>query len=131
LTWFWRILLYFGGEYLKGQIVTRAKKRGVIAYLHALQGTRRVLAFVVAAVFIFQAVVLAGFGVLVTGMMLMELNPRTMLWVLFGVFTAMFLVPVLAIIFTLNERVWYKFSGAEKMVEDLRMSPPVEGSEAA
>ena len=119
MTWLWRLLLFLLGESIKGQVVLRAKRRGVIAYIKALQGTRRALVFAVLALFIFQSIVIAGFAAFVTGMFLLELERRTMLWILFGVFLAMFLVPVLAIAVALNERVWYRVSGAKKMVDDL------------
>lgn len=119
MTWIWRILLFVAGEYLKGQLVTRAKRKGVVAYLHALQGTRRAVLIALAAFFVFHGILLAGFGALVTGMMLLDLERRTMLEVLFGVFMVMFLLPVLALMFGMSERLWYKVSGAEKMVEEV------------
>lgn len=119
MTWIWRILFFVAGEYLKGQLVTRAKRKGVIAYLHALQGTRRAVVIALAAFFIFHGILLAGFGALVTGMMLLNLEQRTMLEILFSIFLAMFLLPLLALMWAMSERLWYKASGAEKMVEEV------------
>jgi hypothetical protein len=121
LTWLWRILLYFAGEYFKGQVVLRAKRRGVVAYLKALQGTRHFVIFAVLAFFVFHAILLAGFGALITGMMLLDLDQRMMLMILCGVFSALFFIPVIALMVGLNERLWYRVSGAEKMVEELKL----------
>lgn len=120
MNWILKILFFFAGEYLKGQLIQRAKRKGVIAYLHALQGTRYAVMGVLGAFFVFHAILFAGFGALITGMMLLDLDTRTMLWVLFGIFSSVFFVPVLAIAIGLSERLWYKASGAEKMVDDLR-----------
>jgi hypothetical protein len=133
LTWVWRIFLYFAGEYIKGQVVTRAKRRGVAAYLRALQGTRHAVLIALGAFFFFHAILLAGFGALVTGMLLLDLERRTMLEILFGIFLALFLIPVTAIAIGMSERLWYKVSGAQKMVEDIRghQHETRESSEAA
>jgi len=129
LTWILRILIFFLGEFVKGRMVLRAKRRGVVTYLKALQGSRRILLIAVSVFFVFNVVALAGIGTFVTGVMLLDLDQRQKLWILFGVFAALFFIPVIALVIAFNERVWYKMSGAEKMVEDLRLEP--EESKAA
>ncbi|MGZ3723570.1 MAG: hypothetical protein ACXVA9_11595 [Bdellovibrionales bacterium] len=130
MSWILRIVFFFAGQYLKGEMITRAKRRGVIAYLRALQGTRHALMIAVAAFFIFHAVLLAGFGALITGMMLLDLEHKTILLVLFGIFLTMFLVPMLVLAVAFSERLWYRVSGAEKMVEDLRAPAESEAKAA-
>ena len=129
MTWILRILIFFLGEFVKGRMVLRAKRRGVVTYLKALQGSRRILLIAVSVFFVFNVVALAGIGTFVTGVMLLDLDQRQKLWILFGVFAALFFIPVIALVIAFNERVWYKMSGAEKMVEDLRLEP--EESKAA
>ena len=120
MSWLWKILFFFAGEYLKGQAVMRAKRKGVVAYIHALQGVRFTVMGLIAAFFIFHGILFAGFGALITGMMLLDLEQRKMLQILFGVFLTMFLIPTVLIAVGLSERLWYKASGARKMVDNLR-----------
>jgi hypothetical protein len=111
----WMIL----GPLLKRRAIKHAKRRGVMAYLQVLQTGRRVTLSALAAFVILQCMILAGFGALVTGVLLLELDPRNKLQILFGIFAGGFLLPALALAVLLSERTWYKASGAKKMVEDL------------
>jgi hypothetical protein len=119
LSWILRLFWYFAARYIKGQAVLRAKRKGLIAYINALQGVRRVLLAALLGFFVLQTIVFAGIGALVTGVLLLNLDPRTTLIVLCSVFTAAFLIPVIALAILFSERFWYKMSGAEKMVEEL------------
>lgn len=119
MSWILRLAWYFIGHYVQGQVILRAKRAGVIAYLRALQGTRRILILAILGFFIFHMIVLAGFGALVSGLFLLDYEPKTVLQILFGICLSLFVIPLLLIAIALSERVWYKFSGAEKMVEDL------------
>ena len=110
------------GHRAKIRAVREAKRHGIIAYLKVLQGSRRALAGVFAAFFILQLMMLSFVGAIVSGVWLLEYDLSTKLWILFGVFSSLFALPALAILIALNERVWYKASGAAKIVEDLRKS---------
>lgn len=115
-----RAVWFFLRRYIEGQAITRAKRQGVIAYIRAVQGTRRTLLTLVITFFAFNLTILSGVGALVTGMFLLNLETRTILTVLFGIFAFLFFVPIIFLCLAFSERAWYRYSGAEKMVENLR-----------
>lgn len=127
----WRTVWFFFRRYLEGKAITRVKRQGVIAYIHALQGTRHALLAIVIGFFVFHFIVLAGIGALVTGMFMMNLEIETILTILFCIFSLMFFVPVGFLCFALSERMWYRYSGAEKMVEKLRAEDSAATRDAA
>src|SRR5690606_25698627 len=96
------------------------KKTGTLAYLRALQGSRLVLVAGLLAFFILQFMILAAFGALITGFMLWDQDQGFKLQILFGIFTGMFALPALVLAIVLSERFWYKYSGAAKLVEEIR-----------
>lgn len=115
-----RFLLIAFGHHAKLRLLSQAKRTGTLAYLRVLQATRRILAGSLAAFFVLQFMVLSFAGALVTGVWLLDLDTQLKLQILFGVFCAGFGLPFLALAIGLSERVWYKASGAQKIVEDLR-----------
>ena len=120
MNWIVRLGWYFLGQYFKGRMARKLKRQGIIVYLRTLQGSRRVLILALLGFFILQTVMLAGIGVFVSGLFLLDLETHTKLEISFGVFLALFLLPLLVILFALNERVWYRLSGAKKMVDSLQ-----------
>jgi hypothetical protein len=106
----------------KLRFVAKAKKTGTIAYLRAVNGSRRLLIGVLVAFILLQSMVLAGFGALITGFMLWEADQTLKLQVLFTIFMGMFTIPALMLFILFSEKLWYKASGAEKLVNDLRKS---------
>lgn len=120
MNWIWQTIWFFLKRYVKGQAISQARRQGVIAYLHALQGTRHFLIAMLLGFFAFHFIVLAGVGALVTGLLLFDIELHTILVLLFCIFSAMFFIPVGFLCLAFSERAWYKFSGAEKMVEDLK-----------
>lgn len=96
------------------------RKKGVLAYLRALQVLRASLAGSL-ALFLFVQLMLVGFiGSIVVGVFLIPQELETRLWILLGIFGFFFLVPLIILLFAFSEKVWYRLSGAEKMVADLR-----------
>lgn len=119
MKWLWRLLWFWAGHYVKGGIVKRAKRFGILAYLRTLNATRRAMVLGVLAFFFLQFAVLAGAGALVTGIWLLALDPQTKLIILFASFATIFVLVLLALAIGLSGRLWYKVSGADKMVENL------------
>ena len=119
MSWLWRLAWFLFKGYAQKQALSRAKRKGVIFYLKFLNGTRHALILTLIGILVLQVIVLAGIGALVTGVWLLDLDTNTKLWILFGTFSTIFLLPVLGAAFALNERVWYKATGANKLVEDL------------
>jgi hypothetical protein len=96
------------------------RKKGVLAYLRALQVLRKSLAGSV-LLFVFLQLMVVGFiGSIVVGVFLIPQDLEVRLWILFGVFGFFFLLPFVILLFVFSERTWYKLSGAEKMVADLQ-----------
>lgn len=104
----------------KLRVVSKVRRAGVLAYLRAVQGSRYALIAALSAFLILQCMVMAAFGALITGFMLWDEDPTFKLQILFGIFTAMFALPALALLYILSERKWYKLSGAEKLVEEFQ-----------
>lgn len=117
-----RIVWLIIGHRAKLKMITEAKRHGVIAYLKVLQASRRAIAGLLIAAFVMQLMILSFVGTLVTGVWLLELEAQTKLLILFGTFAGLFFVPAAILAFILSERVWYKASGAAKIVEELRKS---------
>jgi len=78
-----------------------------------------IVAALLAFIFL-QFMVLAGFGALVTGFMLWEADYTFKLQILFSIFLALAGLPALGLAVIFSERLWYKASGAEKLVEQIR-----------
>lgn len=100
----------------KLRFLAKAQKTGTLAYLRVLKGSRRVLMALLGAFLMLQIMVLAAFGSLVTGFLLWDAEPHFKLQILFGIFLALCGLPVLVLGFLFSERLWYKVSGAEKLV---------------
>lgn len=113
-----RIILMLINHQAKLRFLAKAKKTGTLAYLKALQGSRRVLILLLGAFMFVQVMLMAGFGALITGFMLWDYEYK--LQVLFAIFLALFMVPFALLAFMFSEAVWYKYSGAKKLVEDIR-----------
>lgn len=96
------------------------RKRGVLLYLRLVQVVRRSL---LAAILIFVTLQLMVFGLvgsIIAGVFLLPHDFETRLWILFGVFGAFFLIPLIGLLIVFSEKTWYKLSGAEKMVSELQ-----------
>lgn len=119
MKWILRLGWLFLGQHLQNRAVDHAKRQGVKAYLQVLQASRRMLVLTLAGFIVLQTMILAGFGALVTGMLLWDHDLQGKLQILFGVFMGMTVLPFLALLILASERVWYKASGAEKMVNGL------------
>lgn len=115
-----RLIFMLIGHQAKLRVLREAKKTGLVAYMRVLQGSRYVVIAFLLAFFILQFMLLSLVGAIVTGVMLWEQDLKLKLEVLFWFFTAMFSLPVLALSLGLSERVWYRVSGAKKMVDDLQ-----------
>ncbi len=118
MNWILRIGWTLLKQYLMGRAVQKAKRRGVIAYIQALDGIRRALIFAFIGFLFLQTIMLAGVGALVSGVMLLDYDLHFKLQILFATFLAIFLIPILLISIALSQRVWYRVSGAEKMVNE-------------
>ncbi len=108
------------GQQAKKGVLRQAKRTGLLAYLRVLRGTRRFLILSLATFLILQFMVLAAFGALVTGFMLWDHDFAAKIEILFYVFLGMFSLPAIALLVLFSERIWYKASGAARIVDSLR-----------
>lgn len=120
MKWLIKLLLMFLGAQVKKGVVHEAKRKGVLAYLRVLQGSRRFLVISLATFLILQAMMLSFFGLLVTGFMLWDHDFAAKIEILFYIFLGFFSVPFLVLVVITSERFWYKMSGAARLVEDLQ-----------
>lgn len=120
MNFIWRLLLLLVKHQAKLRFLAQAKKTGTLAYLRALQGTRRVMVAVLLAFLMLQFMVLAAFGALITGIMLWDADQHFKLQILFAAFLGIAGLPALVLSVLFSERLWYKISGAEKLVENVR-----------
>lgn len=99
--------------------VTRLRSEGVRVYMKVLQGVRMSLVGVIAAIIALQ---LLGLGFAMMASASVFLSPwdlETKLWVIFGIGAGLFTLPFLVLAIIFSERLWYKVSGAERMVDEL------------
>ena len=99
------------------------RSKGVLYYLKTLRATRRGLIGFMCVILVLQTMMLSLLGALVAGVFLAVADSELRLWILLGVFSVMFLLPFIAIIALFSEKLWYRASGAEKMVEQLDLPP--------
>jgi len=115
-----RILLSIIGNQAKIRLLREAKKRGVLVYLKTVQGTRRLLIGLLLGFFVLQMMVFAFVGALVSGLYLMDLQAEWRWQLIFIFCTVFFALPFLVLLFLFSERLWFKASGAQALLEDLR-----------
>ena len=98
----------------------KAKKKGILFYLKALQGVRQSLLFALILFFTFQIMVLGFIGAVVSGVWLLPIEDTGVrLWILFSVFAVLFLIPLTALIIVFSEKTWLKLSGAHELIKDI------------
>ena len=131
MTWILRILWFFAGQQIRARAARQFKRQGVVAYLRVLQGSRRMLLLGLLAFFVLQLTMIAGIGALVTGVILWDYDFQTKMQILLGIFLFLFLVPMAALSVLFSESVWYRASGAKKMVDEMVEDSGSKKSEAA
>lgn len=112
---FWLLV----GESVKKQFLKTVKKKGVLAYLRTLQVSRHLLIAMFLIFLFLQIMVMAFIGALVTGFLIWDQDFQFKMHVLFWIFTGAFILPAIALAVLLSERLWFKLSGAERMMRDL------------
>jgi hypothetical protein len=117
MNWLIDLLIYFLRAVLYKQAVRRAKVRGVLLYLKTLQIARLSLMGLLAIFVVMQLLIFGFFGAVITGVWLLPQDENIKLWILFGVFTLFCLITSGFLLFAFSEKIWYRLSGAEEMVE--------------
>lgn len=113
------ILRFFWMMWGKQMLVREAKRRSLAVYLRALRATRLgVLGFLFTFLFL-QLMMISAVGVLVTGIYLWDHDFQAKIEILFWIFTGTFCVPALIVGILMSEFLWFRMSGAKKLMEDL------------
>ena len=110
------ICYFFQGLFFKAAW-RQYQKKGVLAYLKALQALRRGVAGSILVFIFLQTLVIGLIGVSVVTVFLVTEDHRTRLWILLGAFSLLLIVPAFGIGFLMSERTWFRLSGAEQLVE--------------
>lgn len=118
MSWLGKTFSYFVGQMAYKFAFGQVKRKALLIYLKTLQAMRRsiILAFLI---FCFIQLMVLGFlGTAVTAIWLLPQDTNTKLYILLGFFAFLFTIPFLALCFILSERMWFRFSGAEKLLKD-------------
>lgn len=113
-----RLFWLFVGDEAKRHLFKAVKHKGVLAYLRALQFTRRVFLIIILSILFLQLMMISLVGALVTGFLLWDHDFQTKMEILFWIFVTLFTLPAIGVGVLLSERLWFKFSGAEKMLKE-------------
>lgn len=100
-------------------LVSEFKAKSLIGYLRILNGVRLGAMGMVTVLIVFQMVGLGLAMMIGAAVFLAQLTLEVKLWAVFGLGTALFLLPVLGLCILLSERVWYRASGADKLVREI------------
>jgi hypothetical protein len=119
MPWILRLVWLFVGQHMKKRMIKSAKRQGVLAYIQVLQASRRLVILALVGFFVLQTMVLSFFGALIAGFMLWNGEFEFKMELLFGIFLGMLALPAIGLLVLISERVWYKASGAEKMVNEV------------
>lgn len=120
MNWLWKLLYLVFKEQTKLRAIFEFRRRGLAAYLRVLQGSRRLIISLAFIFCVLQLMMLSLIGAVVTGFLLWDYDFAAKIEILFWTFTALFSIPALILCVALSEYVWYRLSGARKIVSDFK-----------
>lgn len=112
-------LLYFIKASSYQYAARRMKRKGLIIYLKVLQVSRKSLLAVFILAFIFQLMVLGFVGATIAGVLLLPEDLTTKIWILFGIFSVLFVVPALFLMIALSEKTWFKVGKVQDLLSEI------------
>lgn len=117
MSWVFSLLSYVLRGYIYRFTMKSLRKKGLLIYLKFLQILRKSLLLAAVIFFALQMMLFGFMGALVSGIWLLPFeSTEAKLTVLFVLFSLMFLVPFSCLFFLFSERLWYKVSGAEQLI---------------
>lgn len=119
MNWLLRLLLFLLGQQFKRRFFRDMKKQGLVAYLRFLRALRLMFIVTVGAFLTLQLMVLAGVGMVITGVMNTAHPTEYKMEILFWIFSGAFAVPALLLLILMSERLWFNLSGAARLMDDL------------
>lgn len=120
MAWIWRLIWMFWLEQESRRALKRAKGRGLLLYLKTLNVSRQALVIVLLATVCLHLFLICFVGALVTGVLLFKADSQAALQILFGAFTAVTVLGLLSATYLLSQRLWYRLSGAKRLMDDLK-----------
>jgi hypothetical protein len=121
-----RALIELAISWWTGRLQSRtfrdAKVRGLKTYLKVLQGARWSLMGVVSLFAMIQFMCLGLAVMLAAGVFLSPWEMDQKLWAALGVGAFLFIIPAIVMMILFSQRLWYRVSGASKMVDKVLTS---------
>ena len=65
-----------------------------------------------------QLMFLSFLGSVVSGIWLLPYDLDIKIWILFYTFLTLFTIPFVILLYALSDKVWFKASGVEKLIQD-------------
>lgn len=127
LQWLANPILYFLEGLVFKAVVRQYKRQGVLAYLRGLQAAKRGLSAVVLVLMLMQTAVIGVTGILISAVFLYTKDECLRLWLVLGIFALLGICSLLAIGYLLSDRLWYRLSGANNLVNELSNPNQQEG----
>ncbi|MGE3682861.1 MAG: hypothetical protein AB7G93_14140 [Bdellovibrionales bacterium] len=115
----WRLILWIVGQHARMELLREARRRGILAYMRTLQTTRHLLLAVLLGFVFLQFMVFCGVGALVTGFLIWDYDLQAKLEILFWIFLVLFSLPLVLVSVAFSQRLWFRISGAKRMLENL------------
>ena len=122
MNWLWMIVRFIVFYFLQSEgnkMVQRTKAKGALVYLKTLNKVRKSLLAALVIVFGFQLVVFSFFSMITIGLWLLPWEIETKLWIGFGLASFTFVIPCAICIYLFQEKLWFKVSQAEQMIDKI------------
>lgn len=111
------IIFFFVRRSLYKKTLQKGKRLGLLYYLRAVQVVRKSLVLALVLFFSLQMMVMGLIGAVATGIWLIPTDHEMKLWILFGSFAGIFLLPFAILCWVLSDRTWYRLSNAQTLVQ--------------
>lgn len=117
MGWITNIIIFLVRGYYMKKATSELKKTTTLMYLKALQIARKSLTGAILLFCTLQLIIFGFVGTVITTVILIPDDFEKKVWILFGVSLAFFVIPMIALVFLLSEKVWFKASGAEELLK--------------
>lgn len=119
MGWLGKIFSYLLGQMAYQYAFGKVKKKAVLIYLKTLQAMRRSMLIAVLTFCFLQLMILGFLGTVVTAIWLSPQDTTTKLYILLSFFAFLFFVPFIVLCVVFSQRVWFRVSGAEKLLKEI------------
>lgn len=119
MGWIRKIFSYFLSQMAAQYAIGQVKRKAILVYLKTLQAMRKSILLGLLIFCFIQMMVIGFFGSVVTAIFLLPQDTDTKLYILLGFFGFLFMIPFVGLCIMLSEKMWYRFSGTEKLLEKI------------